>query len=86
MKKRSTFAATQQRQTFTVGSFLNHENSTIERPGREVTMKSPLVIVLVAVVLVTVGALAVMNKACKSTQHAWCAPMSTLRHHIRTNS
>ena len=28
-------------------------------------MKSPLVIVLVAVVLVTVGTLAVMNKACK---------------------
>jgi hypothetical protein len=36
-------------------------------------MKSPLVIVLVAVVLVTAGTLAVMNKACKN-QHAWCAP------------
>jgi hypothetical protein len=47
-------------------------------------MKSPLVIVLVAVVLVTVGTLAVMNKACKSSQHAWCAPMSTVRHHIET--
>jgi Peptidase family M48 len=22
----------------------------------------------------------------QSSQHAWCAPMSTLRHHIRTNS
>ena len=42
--------------------------------GREVTMKSPLVIVLVAVVLVTVSTLAVMNNACKSSQHAWCAP------------
>src|SRR5215469_3361928 len=26
----------------------------------------------------------VMNKACKSSQHAWCAPMSTVRHHIKT--
>jgi hypothetical protein len=47
-------------------------------------MKSPLVVVLVAVVLVAVGALAVMNKACKNSQHAWCAPTSTLRHHIKT--
>jgi hypothetical protein len=46
-------------------------------------MKSPLVIVLVAVVLVTGGTLAVMNKACKSSQHAWCAPMSSMRHHIK---
>ena len=45
-------------------------------------MKSPLVIVLVVVVLVTVGTLAVMNKACKSSQHAWCAPM-TLAHKVR---
>ena len=52
--------------------------------GREVTMKSPLVFVLVAVVLVTVGTLAVMNKACKSSQHAWCAPMTTVRHDIKT--
>ena len=46
-------------------------------------MKSPLVIVLVAVVLVTVGTLAVMNNACKSSQHVWCAPMSTVKDHIR---
>jgi len=37
-------------------------------------MKSPLVIVLVAVVLVTASTLAMMNKACKSSEHAWCAP------------
>jgi Tfp pilus assembly protein PilV len=49
-------------------------------------MKRPLVIVLVAVVLVTVGTLAVMNRACKTSQHVWCAPMSTIRHHIKTNS
>jgi hypothetical protein len=47
-------------------------------------MKSPLVIVLVAVVLTAFSTLAVMNKACKSSQHAWCAPMSSLRHHIKT--
>jgi hypothetical protein len=43
-------------------------------------MKGPLVIVLGALVLVTVSTLAVMNKTCKSSQHAWCAPM---RHHIK---
>ena len=52
--------------------------------GREVTMKSPLVIVLAAVVLVAVSTLAVMNNACKSSQHAWCAPMSGVRQHIKT--
>lgn len=39
-----------------------------------------LMIVLIAFVLVTGGAMAVMNDACKSTQHPWCAPMSTERH------
>jgi len=52
--------------------------------GREVTMKSPLVIVLAAVVLVTVSTLAVMNNACKSSQHAWCAPTSSVRQHIKS--
>ena len=47
-------------------------------------MKSPLVIVLGALVLVAVSTLAVMNNACKSGQHAWCAPMSSLQHHIKT--
>jgi hypothetical protein len=47
-------------------------------------MKSPLVIVIVAVVLVAVGTLPVMNQACKSGEHAWCTPMSTIRHHIKT--
>jgi hypothetical protein len=46
-------------------------------------MKSPLVIAFVAVVLLTVSTLAVMNNACKSSQHAWCAPTS-MRHHIKT--
>jgi hypothetical protein len=47
-------------------------------------MKTPLAIVLTAVVLVAVGTLAVMNNACKSGRHGWCAPMSALRHHIKT--
>jgi len=72
------------RQTFSLSSFLKDENSVSEWPGREITMKSPLVIVLVAVVLVTVGTLAVMNNACKSSQHAWCAPTSSVRQHIKT--
>ena len=71
------------RQTFSLSSFLKDENSVSEWPGREITMKSPLVIVLVAVVLVAVSALAIMNNACKSSQHAWCAPMSSMRHHIK---
>jgi hypothetical protein len=47
-------------------------------------MKTPLVIVLTAVVLVTISTLAIMNNACKSNHHEWCAPMSTIRHHINT--
>jgi hypothetical protein len=47
-------------------------------------MKRLLVILPVAVVLVAVGTLAVMNNVCKSGQHAWCAPMSTVRHDIKT--
>jgi hypothetical protein len=51
--------------------------------GRKANMKTPLVIAVIAVV-VTISTLAVMNNACKSGQHAWCAPMSTIRHHIKT--
>jgi hypothetical protein len=39
-------------------------------------MKS-LLIVLTALVLATVSTLAVVNNACKSSLHAWCAPMSS---------
>jgi hypothetical protein len=44
-------------------------------------MKTPLIII--AVVLVVVSTLAVMNNACKSGQHDWCAPLSSMRHHIK---
>jgi hypothetical protein len=43
----------------------------------EVAMKPSLLIILTVTVLI-VGALAVMNNACKSGQHAWCAPHKTL--------
>jgi hypothetical protein len=49
-------------------------------------MKRPLLmIVLIAFVLVTGGAMAVMNGACKSTQHPWCAPMPAARHQTARN-
>ena len=34
--------------------------------------------------LVDGSALAVMNKACKSVHHAWCAPTSDIGHHTKT--
>jgi hypothetical protein len=45
-------------------------------------MKTPLLIVLTVTVLIAGGAMAVMNNACKSEQHVWCAP-TTVRHHIK---
>jgi hypothetical protein len=45
-------------------------------------MKTPLLIAIV-VVLGTGSALAVMNNACKSSHHPWCAPDSSIRHHAR---
>ena len=36
-------------------------------------MKTPLLIALVAVVLGVGSTLAIMNNACKSSHHAWCA-------------
>jgi hypothetical protein len=64
---------------------LNHEKSRSVGFGArsgEVAMKPSVLIILTVTVLI-VGALAVMNNACKSGQHAWCAPMSTVRHHIK---
>lgn len=44
-------------------------------------MKRQLLIVLTAVVLVGTGsALAIMNNACKTGHHSWCAPSSEFRH------
>jgi hypothetical protein len=47
-------------------------------------MKTPLLIVVAAVVFVTGSALAIMNNACKSGYHSWCAPTSSIRHHVKT--
>ena len=49
-------------------------------------MKGRLLIALVAVVLVITGGtmMALMNNACKSSKHAWCAAVSDMRHHART--
>ena len=47
-------------------------------------MKTPLAIILIAVVLVVVSTLAIMNNACKTGRHEWCAPMSVLGHHKKT--
>lgn len=46
-------------------------------------MRVPLLIVLAVFIHGTVSALATMNTACKSSPHAWCAPMSTTRHHAK---
>jgi hypothetical protein len=43
-------------------------------------MQRPLLIILTAVALLAVSALAILNYACKSGQHEWCAP-STIWHH-----
>jgi hypothetical protein len=47
-------------------------------------MNSPLLVVIIVIALVVGSTLSVMNKACKSGYHAWCAPMSNVRHHVRT--
>ena len=47
-------------------------------------MSSPLLVTLIVIVLVVGSTLSVMNKACKSGYHAWCAPMSTVRHHVKS--
>jgi hypothetical protein len=43
-------------------------------------MKTRLAIVFVVAVLVAVSTLAIMNNACKGSQHEWCTP-STIWHH-----
>jgi hypothetical protein len=43
-------------------------------------MQRPLLIVLTAIVFLAVSALAIMNNACKTNHHEWCAP-STIWHH-----
>jgi hypothetical protein len=44
-------------------------------------MNSPLLVVIIVIVLVVGSTLSIMNKACKSGYHAWCAPIFTVHHH-----
>ena len=44
-------------------------------------MKTSLLIVLAVVVLGTGSALTFMSKACKTSHHSWCAPISDIQHH-----
>ena len=37
-------------------------------------MNTPLISVIIVIVLIVGSTLSVMNKACKSGHHAWCAP------------
>ena len=49
-------------------------------------MNSPLLVVIIVIVLIVGSTLSIMNKACKSGYHSWCAPISTVRHHhIKTH-
>jgi choline-glycine betaine transporter len=47
-------------------------------------MNSSLLALLIVIVLIVGSTLSIMNKACKSGYHAWCAPMSTVVHHVKT--
>jgi hypothetical protein len=49
---------------------------------REEEMKTATLIAMA--VLVVGSALASMNNACKKSQHSWCAPTSSVRHHIKS--
>jgi hypothetical protein len=46
-------------------------------------MNSRLLVVLIVIVLLLGSTLSALNNACKSGYHAWCAPMSTVRHHVK---
>jgi hypothetical protein len=43
-------------------------------------MNAPVAAVIVVSALILGSTLSILNKACKNGYHAWCAPMSTIRH------
>ena len=54
------------------------------RSSEVVMKKTPLLIALTAFVIVAGSALAIMNHACKSSHHTWCAPTSSsIRHYAK---
>ena len=46
-------------------------------------MNTPSLVLLIVIVLM-VGAVTTVKKACKSGYHSWCVPTSTERHHVKT--
>ena len=57
---------------------------TLRPRSREVAMNTPVIAVIIVVALIVGSTLSIMNKACKSGYHAWCAPIFTVRHHSKT--
>jgi hypothetical protein len=47
-------------------------------------MNTPVIGVIIIIALIVGSTLSIMNKACKRGDHAWCAPMSTVHHHTKT--
>ena len=45
---------------------------------------NPVIAVIIVVALIVGSTLSILNKACKSVYHAWCAPIFTPRHHSKT--
>jgi hypothetical protein len=37
-------------------------------------MRTPLLIIVAAAAMLTISTLAIMNDACKTSYHEWCAP------------
>jgi len=47
-------------------------------------MNTPLIAVIIVVALTVGSTLSILNKACKSGYRTWCAPISTVRHHSKS--
>jgi hypothetical protein len=47
-------------------------------------MRTPAIVLIVVLLLVAVGALALMNNACKTSHHTWCAPTISAAPHARS--
>ncbi len=46
-------------------------------------MKIAVLVTLSLVVVAMGSTLAVLNNACKFSRHEWCAPVASLRHHVK---
>jgi hypothetical protein len=63
------------------GAVLQHGGAPFDRSGADDPDVDRR---LGAIVLMAGSGLAIMNNACKSNHHAWCAQMSDIRHHVKT--